>query len=317
MTSPSPSTDPRRPSAGRVAVVGSANVDTTVHVRAAPKPGETVGALAWATDIGGKGINQVVASARAGADAVFIGGVGSDAAGATVARRLEREGIDRAGLAQAVAPTGAAFITVTPDGENTIVLMAGANNDWHITDESLARRIEHADLVVTQAEVPPTIQRQVARVACTHNKPVMFTAAPVTEVAIEILPLVTFLLVNEEEAIQLSGLSSFREAVAALSSRVMEGGYCVGTRGAREILAATGGRVALSVAPPRVQTPADTTAAGDTFAGWCAARLSEGTGIADAIREASFAAALSVTRPGATSSIPRRDEVAAGMGMTA
>lgn len=309
MTSPSPSTETHGLPVGRVAVVGSANIDTTVHVHASPKPGETVEALTWASDIGGKGVNQVVAAARAGADAVFIGGVGDDEAGATVARTLEREGIDIRGLARGVAPTGAAFITVTPDGENTVVLMAGANSEWRVTDEVLGFGIERADLVVTQAEVPARVQRQIARVARMQRKPVMFTAAPVAAVATDVLPSVTFLFVNEEEALQLSGLNSFDEAISALSSRVMEHGYCVGTRGGREILAATGGRIALRVAPPRVESPTDTTAAGDTFAGWCAARLAEGATMEEAIREASLAAALSVTRAGATSSIPRRGEI--------
>jgi ribokinase len=289
-----------------VTVVGSANYDTTVHVARAPRPGETVSAVSWATDVGGKGVNQAIACARAGASTRFVGVVGRDTAGAAVTRRLQRDDIDTSGIAQVAAPTGAAFITVTSEGENAIVLMAGANNNWDITDEQLEKCFGSTQLVVTQAEIPSRAQRQVVRIAHSLNIPVMLTAAPVANVAPDVLPFVHYLLVNEEEATQLAGATSFATAVAELSEAIHTGGWCIGTRGAREIVAATAGRAERGISPPKVQSPTDTTAAGDTFAGWCAAYLASGHPLEHAIREASIAAALSVTRPGAASSIPSR-----------
>lgn len=105
---------------------------------------------------------------------------------------------------------------------------------------------------------------------------VVFTAAPVANVAPDVLPHVRYLLVNEEEAMQLSSAHSFEEAVARLSGRIEKGGWCVGTRGARESVAANGGRVDIRIAPRRVDSPVDTTAAGDTFTGWCAALVASG-----------------------------------------
>lgn len=309
MTSPSPSTEVRRPTRAHIVVIGSANYDRTVRVRATPLPGETVRGITQTTDVGGKGVNQAVASARAGAVVRFIGSVGRDAAGAEVARRLTENGIDVGRLAHVAEPTGTAFITVTEEGENTIVLLAGANDVWTIDDDQLLRSVGSARIVVTQAEIPGRVQRQITRVARALGVPVMLTAAPVGNVAVDVLPSVRYLLVNEEEAVQLSGESSVVDAAVRLSTRIEKEGWCIVTRGAREILAATAGRVGFAMVPPRVLSPRDTTAAGDTFAGWCAAGLAAGCTLEGAIREASMAASLSVTRPGASSSIPDRTEI--------
>jgi ribokinase len=297
----------------RVVVVGSLNMDLVARVPRMPIAGETLAGRAFAQVPGGKGGNQAVAAARLGARVVMIGRVGEDANGATLRAGLEAEGIDCGALgASSTAPTGVALIVVDDAGGNSIVIVAGSNGE--LTPADIARNeavLAAADVIVCQLETPP--ETVAAALAAAHRlgKTAILNPAPTTgPLPAEWLPLVDYLIPNEVEAAALTGLpirSPQDAAAAALALRRQGARNVVITLGAAGVLAAlTGDPVHFEA--PRV-TAIDTTAAGDTFIGAFAAQLAQRAPVAEALRFAQQAAALSVTRAGAQPSIPTRAEV--------
>lgn len=291
--------------ASSVAVLGSANMDLVVRVASAVRPGETVSGSSFATGPGGKGLNQAVAAARAGADVRFLGAVGADEFGGRLRGFLLAEGIDASGLVPSAEPTGIAAITVTDDGENAIVVVAGANGDDRLSDSDRAA-IAGAGYLVVQLERPVVLVLEAMRWARGHGVTTVLTPAPVPESHIdELVSLSDILLVNEHEAAALSG-----DADAAGAARVLSraAGTVVVTLGAAGALVARDGEVAATVAA-RPVAAVDTTGAGDTFAGVLIAWLAAGATFHSSLEAASAAAALTVTRPGAAASMPRRADI--------
>lgn len=280
---------------GGVVVVGSANLDLVYRVAALPAPGETVLASGAAKHPGGKGNNQVIAAARAGAPATFVAAIGADADGDHLVSVLEEAGV-RLLLRRPATPTGTALITVDDVAENSIVVNSGANAELvDLTADELAA-VAAADVLLMQLETPLPTVTAAATAARDAGTIVVLNAAPFQPLPPELLDHVDVLVVNEVEA-------------AALGDdqldRVPE---CVVTLGARGALVRDRTGAETTVASPRVEA-VDTTGAGDTFCGALAAALHEGRGLADAARFAVAAGALSVQREGAVSSIPTRDEI--------
>ncbi|WP_422075621.1 ribokinase [Tranquillimonas rosea] len=279
---------------------GSINADCVYAVPHAPAPGETIAARALTHGLGGKGANQSVAAARAGATVHHIGGVGPD--GQWAVDRLAAAGVDTAHVHPGDMPTGHAIITVADDGENTIVIFAGANAAT--SPARIAEALSGAapdDLLLLQNET--TCQVEAARIADEKGLRVVYSAAPFDAEAVRaVMPYVHLLVMNEGEAAALTAALG-RDLVdldvpAILVTR--------GADGADWITPGTGERV--SVPAPRV-SPVDTTGAGDTFTGYLAAGLDAGHPPAEAMALAAAAAALQVQRPGAADAIPSRDEV--------
>ena len=293
----------------RIAVLGSANMDLVVRQSRLPRPGETMFGSNCTTVPGGKGLNQAVAAARAGGVVEFLGAVGADAFGSELRECLRLEGIGVDGLATVAEPTGTAHIAVLDGGENTIVVVSGANVAQAALDSSTRDRIAESAYLVVQFERPAALVAEALAFARERGITTVVTPAPVLPVEAGLLSLVDILVPNEQEARELAGVDDELDAARALSRQA---GIVVVTRGARGAVVARGGELITDV-PPHPVEAVDTTAAGDTFVGVLVARLASGDELDAALEAASVAAAVSVTRPGASTSMPTWDEIASAL----
>ncbi len=290
-----------------IVVLGSANLDLVVRQARLPRPGETMFGSGFATVPGGKGLNQAIAAARAGGDVGFLGAIGRDAFGEQLRRCLQDAGVGTDGLAEVDAPTGTAHIAVLDGGENAIVVVSGANAAITTLDERSQRRIEDARYLVAQLERPVELIGEAFVVARGLGIQTVLTPAPVQPLDRALLQLVDILVPNAQEACELAGVTDETEAAIELSRAA---GLVVMTRGARGALVARDGAIMAEV-PAREVVAVDTTGAGDTFAGVLVARLAAGADLDAALRAAAVAASISVTRHGATTSMPAWEEIAA------
>lgn len=303
-----------QPDRARVAVVGGFNMDLVFSAPRRPEPGETLVGTAFGMFIGGKGSNQAVAAARAGAQVEMIGRLGTDAFGRDIRAALEQEGIRlRHAVADADAGTGVAEIVVEPDGTNSIIVIPRANARLSVRDVRRARgAIASANVLLLQLEVPVEVTTDAARIARDAGATVVLNPAPAGEIPASLLRHVQILVPNETEARQLTGLpvSTDDEAIGAARALLERGVQTVLlTLGERGVLVVEGERAELV---PAFQVRAvDTTAAGDAFCGALAAALAEGKAIDDAVRFACAAGALAVTVMGAGPSLPARHEIMA------
>ena len=296
----------------KIVVVGSSNTDVVVRTPHLPAPGETVLASSMSTVQGGKGANQAVAAARLGADVVFVARVGDDGYGDAALAAFKADGIDTAYVTlDSNQPTGTAIIGVDETtGENSIFVVSGANGCVSVEDvESASSAIASADILVCQLEVPLAAIETALRIAHKAGVPSILNPSPVQPLSPEILKLVTVLVPNEGEAQLLAGETALKE--------LGEIGEALRSQGVGTVLITLGKEGALLVDesgarrfPGVVVTEVvDTSGAGDCFTGALAVALAEGQGIERAVKFASAAAAISVTRAGAQPSLPYRNEV--------
>ncbi|MFI9206753.1 ribokinase [Streptomyces sp. NPDC053253] len=293
-----------------IVVLGSTNMDLVAYVPRAPARGETVTGRAFRTIPGGKGANQAVAAARAGAEVSMIGAVGADDFGARLRANLEHCSVDTDLLRTAEGPSGTAHIVVDDEGGNAIVVVPGANavlTSLSHGDEAL---IGTADALLLQLELPLSVVVEGAATARRLGVRTVLTPAPAQPLPPELLAAIDLLVPNEHEAAALTGLTDPRAAAQALLRDVPE---VVVTLGAAGSLYAARGAEPVTVPAPRV-TAVDTTAAGDTFVGALAVALGEGRPVPEALAWAQTAAALSVQREGASTSMPYRTEIEAAFG---
>jgi ribokinase len=297
-----------------VLVVGSSNTDMIIRVPRIPRPGETVLGGEFSMAAGGKGANQAVAAARAGGRVTFVARVGDDDFGARALAAFEAEGIDTRFVARAPAsPSGIALITVDDRGENSISVASGANALLSAADvDAASEAFAAADIVLVQLESPLATVEAAVRKAGEMGVPVVLNPAPARDLADELLRLVTVLTPNEHEAAALAGIpvadeAGARRAAARLKARGAAG--VVVTLGERGVFASSPGFEGF--VPAFKVDPVDTTAAGDVFNGALAVALAEKLPLAEALRFAQAAAAISVTRPGAQPSAPTRAEIEA------
>jgi ribokinase len=293
----------------RIAVLGSANMDLVVRQPRLPRPGETMFGSSFTPIPGGKGLNQAVAAARAGGEVEFLGAVGTDAFGTSLRDCLRREGIGVEGLATVAEPTGTAHIAVLDGGENSIVVVSGSNVTQTSLDETTRDRIATCDYLVVQFERPAALVAEALAFARERGITTVVTPAPVRPVESGLLSLVDILVPNEQEARELAGLDDELDAARELSKQAS---IVVVTRGARGAVVARDGELVTEV-PPHPVVAVDTTAAGDTFVGVLVARLASGDDLDAALEAASVAAAISVTRPGASTSMPTWDEISSAL----
>jgi ribokinase len=273
----------------RIVVVGSVNRDIVVTTPRLPAPGETVTGNSLAETLGGKGANQAIAAAKAGAHVAFVGAVGDDEAGPALRARLSAAGLDLTRLRTAPGSSGSAVIYVDAAAENCIVVIPGANHAWPALEAADLELIATADLLLLQLEIPLEVVIQVAAVAAGHGVPVLLNPSPVQPLPAELLRSVSILVMNEVEA----GVVG-ETAVPCV----------IVTHGARGAYYRADGRDG-TVAAPSVRA-VDTTGAGDTFAGALAVARAEGQDITSAVRFACAAGALSVASAGASTSSPPR-----------
>jgi ribokinase len=297
--------EPQRPGRATICVLGSANMDLVVTVDRAPGRGESVPGHGFEQIPGGKGANQALAAARAGADVRMIGAVGNDAFGKRIRAVLEADGIDTSGIVVADEPTGTAHIVVDAHGENSIVVVAGANGSMRTLSDDHRAVISAADVLLLQLELPLQIVEQAAAVAAENRTRVVLTPAPVIPLPEDLLAAVDLLVPNEHEAMLLSGERDTRQAAQTLRKR---GANAVAvTLGRRGCLYADGAAI-VEVKAMDVQA-VDTTAAGDTFVAALTVALAEGHAVRESLDWATAAAAISVQRRGASTSMPYRHEI--------
>ncbi|MSO15592.1 MAG: ribokinase [Ilumatobacteraceae bacterium] len=275
-----------------VVVVGSCNLDLVSTTEHLPSPGETLRAVTYAEHAGGKGLNQAVACARMGARTALIGCVGNDSAGQMLRELLNSEGIDTSQLITVDAPTGRAFITVDASGENTIVIVAGANAQVGNT----AITVPHTKVILAQLEIPlPAIAQVFAQAQDAIR---VLNPAPATTLSTELLALCDIAVPNETESTMLGG------AQFLLGAGVATVVTTLGERGA-EISNATS---TTPIAPYTVDA-IDTVGAGDAFTGALCAEIARGKDIQRAAQIASVAGALATTVRGAVPSLPMQAAV--------
>lgn len=275
-----------------VCVVGSANLDLVATVDRLPGPGETVSGSSYAEYPGGKGLNQAVASARSGAAVAFVGAVGADAAGEALRAVMAADGIDASHVPSVGEPTGRALIGVSGAGENSIIVVPGANGTVR------AERIPSARVVLAQLEVPLSAVRAALSVARDSGAVTVLNPAPAAPVGADVLALCDIVVPNEHEVELLGGV----DHLLALGATAVV--VTLGAKGA--MLHTADGETEIA---PFTVTPVDTTGAGDTFCGALCARLAAGDALPDALRFAAAAGALCTTAAGAVPSIPRKDAI--------
>ncbi|MEV4685669.1 ribokinase [Streptomyces kurssanovii] len=288
-----------------IVVLGSTNMDLVAFVAHAPKRGETVTGREFRTVPGGKGANQAVAAARAGGDVAMIGAVGSDAFGPQLRHTLESCGVDIDLLRTAECPSGTAHVVVDDEGGNAIVVVPGANGTVTALAPGEEALIATADTLLLQLELPLSAVLDGAEAARRHGVRTVLTPSPAQPLPPELLAATDLLVPNEHEAATLTGIADHRSAAQELLRQVPE---VVITLGSAGCLYAARGTEPISVPAPAVHA-VDTTAAGDTFVGALAVALGEKKPIGQCLAWACAAAALSVQRPGASSSMPYRTEI--------
>jgi ribokinase len=296
----------------RIVVVGSVNTDMIVRMARLPRPGETVIGGTVGLAAGGKGANQAVAAARAGAEVALVARIGDDDFGRRSLAGFARDGLDTRFVAvDRKAASGVAFIVVDRRGQNSIAVASGANARLSPSDVRAARTaIAAADLLLLQLEIPLPSVRAATEIAAAANVRVILNPAPARKFDHALLRRISVLTPNEQEAEELAGIAVRTDGSVVRAARILlEKGpaavvITLGSRGAHYDDGTEGGFV-----PGFRVKAADTTAAGDVFSGALAAALAEGRPLGEAARFANAAAAVSVTRPGAQPSAPKRREI--------
>ena len=297
----------------RILVIGSINMDVVLKTEKFPAPGETVLGTDLSLIPGGKGANQAVALSRLGARASLLGRVGADPWGEELADKLRENGVDTANVAAVDSlPTGNATIIVDQEGENRIVLIAGANDALLPEDVDRALAGEAAwDAILLQLEIPLETVCHAISAAAARGIPVILDAGPPLKLPLEKLRGVTVLSPNESETEALTGIRPDGLESASRAAALLEE-----STGAREVVLKLGDRGALYrndghwelIEAHQVEV-VDTTAAGDSFTAALAIEYTRETEVREAVRRAMAAGALAVTRLGAQPSLPTAEEV--------
>ena len=302
--------NPQNPQGG-VIVVGGISIDLVAFMDRHPAPGESLLGDDFKIILGGKGSNQAVAAALAGCHSTMVSCVGTDLFTDFATDALEGFGVDTEFVAQVVGPTGIAHIRVDKSSQNNIVVIPLAN--FKITKEQVdgafAQRPD-AKVLLTQLEIPWEVNRHAISLAKSQGLTVVLDPAPASNPEPNAWELIDIVTPNESEAESLTGIEVKDEQSAK------KAGHWFLDRGVENAVITMGGQGVVLVnqketrlfAAPKVQA-VDTTAAGDAFAGYLGALLSEGALLEQAIEMAVKAASISVTKLGASSSLPKRQQV--------
>ncbi|MBF4551043.1 ribokinase [Pseudoclavibacter sp. VKM Ac-2888] len=295
-----------------VLVVGSVSADLTAFSARPPEPGETLRGDSFSLALGGKGANQAVAAARAGASTSFIACVGDDTFGTMVTRELVDAGVGVDRLRTVSGETGIAHIRVDASGENSIVIVPGANDalDEATVVQGIRDSAATSSVLLTQLETPARLTASILRTARDAGITTILDPAPAAPLDEEVWGLVDLVTPNETEARMLTGIVVDSEASA------VEAGRWFLDRGVGAVLVTRGGDGTTLVTPERAETypvievdAVDTTAAGDAFAGALGAALAGGRSLEASIRFGAAAGALAVSKRGASPSIPTAAEI--------
>jgi ribokinase len=300
----------------RVVVVGSLSVDFVMRVPRRPQKGETIEGFDFNTFVGGKGNNQALAAAKAGAQVIMIGRVGADEHGERIALNLREHGVDTKHLLHdKETGTGIANIYVDPEGDNSIVIVTRANSKVCNEDlVSAAEAIAGAGVLLLQLEIPIPAVVAAAKAAKKAGLTVILNPAPAPpdgELPAELLKCVDIIVPNQTEAELLTSIKvtdAASAAAAAAKLKEMGAGNVIVTMGeAGAFLCDSKGTT--EMLPSFAVKAVDTTAAGDAFCGALAAALAQDHQLPSAIRLGCAAGALACTKPGAAPSLPSQEEI--------
>lgn len=294
----------------KILVIGSMNADLTIHTKRMPLLGETIEGFDFSVNAGGKGANQAVAVAKLGGNVRFLGAVGNDSNGKMLLKSLEKSGVEFSGFTTDETSTGTASITVV-NGDNFIILNAGAND--YITPSVIDRYSEYikeSDILVLQLEIPLESVIRAAEVAKKSNTVVILNPAPFKELPDSFLQNVDIIVPNEHEALLLTGINvnteeNCKKAIQKLINKSIK--TVIITLGENGCVYNNGNDIIFRNAEKT--TVVDTTSAGDTFIGAVCCGLSDGMTLPECIDLATKASAITVSRKGASCSIPTRDEI--------
>ena len=295
----------------KIVVIGSSNTDMVVRSERLPRPGESVIGGGFMMAGGGKGANQAVAVARMGHTVLFAAAVGNDMFGDAAVAAYKRFGIDTTYIARKDTPSGVALIMVDGAGQNSISVALGANNTLTVEDVMPAlEQVESGDIVLLQLEIPMETVDACVAVAAAKGARVVLNPAPAAVVSEHTLSKLYLITPNQTEAQTLTGVDVTDEATAQLAAQVLV------SHGVERVVITMGSAGAYlyeegkGVLIPACKVSAvDTTAAGDVYNGALCAALAEGQSLQDALKFATKASAISVTRVGAQPSVPTREEV--------
>lgn len=297
-----------------IVVLGSLNMDLVVRAERIPRPGETVPGEGFVTIPGGKGANQAAAAARLGGNVAMIGRVGHDSFGAALLENMRAQGVDVSHVRQdPEEASGIALITLDAQGENAIVLAAGANGRVSMADVEAAHDLlVGARYLVLQFEIPLPVVREAIRLAGELGLRTVVNAAPARAIEPGFFEGVHYLVVNETEAQLLTGVEVTDLATAERAGRRALG---LGVEVAIVTLGANGAFLVSSDqaahVPARRVEVVDTTAAGDAFIGGLTVALLRGLTLREAVRYATCAGTLATTVLGAQTSLPSASQVQA------
>jgi len=295
----------------KIIVIGSINTDMVVKAKKLPLPGETILGGTFFMNPGGKGANQAVAAARLGGNVSLVAKVGNDICGMQSVEGFKKENIncDYVFTDEAV-PTGTALIMVNEEAENCIVVAPGANANLFPADIEKVKNFGDAEIILMQLEIPIETIESIAKEAKIKNQKIIINPAPAQALSDELLNGLYLITPNETEAALLTGIAVTDDATASQASEVFL------NKGVQNVIITLGkegaffqnAHLQFKIKAPVVKA-LDTTAAGDTFSGALSVALTEGMDWEQAISFAIDAASISVTRIGAQSSIPFRNEI--------
>lgn len=297
----------------KVTVVGSLNVDTTLRIKRMPLPGETLAAADKTSAAGGKGANQAVAAARPGAQTAFVGQVGKDNGGEMMIKDLQDNGIDTTGIRENdQVGTGSAAILLDSDGQNSILVYGGANQQLSVDDVTAAQQqIAAADFVIAQFETPQAATLKAFQIAKANGVKTILNPAPAHEIDPALLKLTDLIIPNETESASLTGIIITDETSMLMSAAKFA------QMGVRNLIITVGAKGAFyctqdgyNFVPAFKVNAVDTTAAGDTFIGALSSQLKpDMSNIEKALVYAQRASSLAVQKMGALPSIPTHEAI--------
>lgn len=299
----------------KVTVVGSLNVDTTMKIKRMPLPGETIAAMGKSSAAGGKGANQAVSAARSGAQTSFVGEVGKDNGGQMMLKDLQDNGIDVSGIRENdQVGTGSAAILLDENGQNSILVYGGANQQLSVEDvEAAKKQIVGADFVVAQFETPQAATLRAFQLAKENGVTTILNPAPAQKIDPAVLKLTDLIIPNETESSALTGIIITDETSMLMSAAKFA------QMGVRNLIITVGAKGAFyctqdgyNFIPAFKVDAVDTTAAGDTFIGALSSQLKpDMSNIEKALVYAQRASSLAVQKMGALPSIPTKDQIIA------
>jgi ribokinase len=307
---------------GYVLIIGSSNMDLNIYSERLPKPGETVTGGTFKQFLGGKGANQAVASVRSGANTTFIAKIGKDGFGDQMVARFSGEGINTTHIIRdSQEASGVAFILIDENGENMISVAPGANARLSKTDiEKASDVIKNASVIVVQMEIPIETIEAIYSIASEGNAIKILNPAPLKPIPSDMLKNLDIIVPNEGELYRLHSLLNLKEVSGEEREKIINISREIAALGVKTIITTLGSKGCLiyekkhdqAIIVPAFKVKAvDTVGAGDCFNGVLASKLYQGESLITAVKYATAAASIAVTRKGAQESMPHEEEIKA------